>query len=145
MEEKFSYLGALKNFREAQKKFDYFFLGITLAFLSLSVQSFQINNDNHFNYLIIVAWIFLLVSFLCGFYRLEKMILIFSAETDIRESIEIKKKSSDSDYFKKGYKYLDKTNKKSEIAYKIQKWCFIASLFVFVLFKSINILIQNGV
>jgi hypothetical protein len=139
------YLDKIKSFNKDQRKFDYFFLGISMALLSLSVQSYQISTMARYDLLLIVAWLFLLLSILCGFFRFEKTLLSLSSEVEIIEAVEIGNKSTESDFVRGGHKAIDKYNKHAVILYKIQKWYFIISLLLFITYKSIDIIAKNSI
>lgn len=68
MSEDNGYKDAFNFHRSVQNKFEYFFLGVILASLSLSVQSFNPALENHQVFLIFLSWLLFLISFLAGFF-----------------------------------------------------------------------------
>jgi len=167
MSEEYNYIDAMITHREAQRKYDFFFLGVTAAALSLSIQTFSAYETNHHPVFGIISWILLLISFLSGMFRQERILQFLYIETDFLKYkgqagiIERAKMANDEIY--KNYKELwsvddiDKeleklkgivasadTHKKRtlgrvNIAYKIQKWSFVLGLIVYLVFAIINI------
>lgn len=149
LEEKWGYVEAFKAQRESHQKFNYYFLGVIVALLSLSIQTFKPESYTSFKFLIIFFWALLTVSFLSGMYRMEKIIVFLGAET---ESLGIKAMLDRFEEGKKGEVPLkltekgERMKKKSEeslksqlVAYKIQKWAFVLALVVFFFFGVVNI------
>jgi len=136
-----SYIKWLKSYKEGHKKFNYYLLGVSLAALSLSVQAFESQPQNSSDFLMIIVWILLLLSVLCGFYRLEKIVLAELIEVDILEEIEVNKRNASSKPVDSKYKVLDKIDKKMITTYQIQKWSLLLALVVFVVYKSIPIIL----
>lgn len=63
----------IKNFyvrhsaiNKERSKLDYFFLAIIIGMLSLSIQTYNIDENYHANSLVIGTWILLLISFFAG-------------------------------------------------------------------------------
>jgi len=78
------------TFRESQKKFDYFFLGVIIGLLAISIQTYKPESYANFSYLIIVSWGLLLISFLSGMYKQEqfnKYLLIEISEFSTSEQL----------------------------------------------------------
>ena len=75
-------LELVKNQRESQKKYDYYFLAVTLTLLSLSIQSYKPNDFVNFTYIIAFVWVLLLVSFLSGMYRQEQINIFLLNEAE---------------------------------------------------------------
>lgn len=161
-----AYFELVKSQRESQKKYDYYFIGVILTLLSLSIQSYKSGDFQHFCYIIIFVWILLLISFLAGMYRQERinMTLLNEAEQTwmrdelegieqaINNATEIKKSTGEKwtpqeirrerDKFKK---MIDKINdsitkleKKAITAYNVQKWTFVVSLILYSVLKILN-------
>ncbi len=64
-----SYIELVKAQRDAQKKYDYYFLAVIVTLLSLSIQSYKPNDLLTLLFVISIVWILLLASFLSGMYR----------------------------------------------------------------------------
>lgn len=172
MSEESGYIDAVRNARESQRKYDYFLMGITLALLSLSLQAFKSSADTSFSYLIIIHWILLLVSFLAGMVRQEKINTIQIVEADLipeQHLLDLFKQSRDraqpmaknatgelwtpdevakvienkEQMLKIGDKIQKKSGKIGVIAYRIQKWLFVLGLAAYMLLKILNIYIPK--
>jgi hypothetical protein len=161
-----TYFELVKSQRESQKKYDYYFLGVILTLLSLSIQSYKPSDFQHFCYIIVFVWILLLISFLAGMYRQERinMTLLNEAEqTWMRDELagieqainnvtQITKSTGEKwtpqeirrerDKFKE---MIDKINdsttkleRKAINAYNIQKWTFVVSLILYSVLKILN-------
>lgn len=161
------YLELVKSQRDSQKKYDYYFLAVILTLLSLSIQSYNPADFINYRWLIAVVWILLLISFLAGMYRQEKInIHLFNeAEktwmsdelTGIKQAInnatEIVKSTGEQytpqeirqerDKFKrlinKANEIMSKSGKRAITAYNIQKGSFVVSLILYSILKIINI------
>lgn len=161
------YFELVKSQRESQKKFDYFFLAVILSVLSLSINSFNINDYENCYFLIVFAWVSLLISFLSGMSRQEKINIALFNEAEelwahdelkgfekmLNSSIEILKSTGEvwtseelqkeKDKFKKmlrlAAKNISNSDKYALKAYNIQKWTFVLSLILISIFKMINI------
>jgi len=81
MPEEYGYIQAFKYYRQTQTKFDYFFLGVILATLSLSLQ-IKTNEEMCSFYLLILSWSLLLTSLLSGLFRIERINMFLRVETD---------------------------------------------------------------
>lgn len=166
MSQEYSYFDAVKEHREAQGKFDYFFLGVVVTLLSLSIQTFK-QEDEGCLFLMIVTWSLLLSSFLSGLYRQVKIVTMLGSEAEflgyktqinpiedaLREGETFVSESTGEkvgkdkilqriELLKKGATVHDEHRKKSAkrswIAYVIQKWTFVLSILSFILFKAAN-------
>lgn len=73
MAEQYTYKDSMLSLRESQKKFDYFFMGVTLAFLAFSVEKFEYNKNYEWILLVPVGWVLLLISLLAGMFRQESI------------------------------------------------------------------------
>lgn len=167
MSQEYSYFDAVKVHREAQSKFDYFFLGVTITLLSLSIQTFKQENEGCL-LLVIATWSLLLMSFLSGLYRQVKITTMLGSEAEFlgykteikpiedalrsgetfvsestKEIIGQDKVSQRLELLKKGAAVHDSHRRKSAnrswAAYVIQKWTFILSIVLYILFKTTNL------
>lgn len=112
---------------KAQSKFDYFFLAVIIGLLSLSIQSYDISEDYHSNYLVIGTWILLLISFFSGF--LKEISMIKFRQVDLQ-------RSANEDL---ASKYLNTYNKVINKSFKIQITSFYFAIIFYGLFKISNI------
>jgi len=152
MPEEYGYIQAFKYYRQTQTKFDYFFLGVILATLSLSLQ-IKTNEEMCSFYLLILSWSLLLTSLLSGLFRIERINMFLRVETDklsflqkksnienaklqdqpiLKTSTEIWKPEELTNEISRidsvlasSENYIIKFNDHSLQAYQIQKWCFI--------------------
>lgn len=136
--EEYVYKDAINSYRSARNKYDYFFLAVTVTLLSLSIQTFSPNESKEFLFLIYSAWGLLLISFLFGIYKQEKIILFLGDESDIIYARQYQRKTEESKYIKGGNQALDKTNKYITVAYHIQKWSFVLAIISYIFFKILN-------
>lgn len=139
MDDQLNFANMFSAGRESIQKFDYYFLGVIIALLSLSIQTFNPLVTPKFIFLINIVWILLLVSMLSGFRRLEKIQLINHYDTRRIYEMEYEGEVANSLRIKKYYELSDELNKKSVYLYKIEKWSFIAALLVYLVFKLLNI------
>ncbi|MFQ5750862.1 MAG: hypothetical protein ACE5HI_02600 [bacterium] len=163
----YDYTQAFLVQRETQRKFDYYLLAVTLALLALSVQTFDPKSNMQFVYLMNATWFALLLSFLSGLYRQEKLNLFFANETiklrfkpqldflkDVQETEKVIYDSqlnawSPEDIMHEfqnikeitdlADKRLNKFQIRAYIAYQIQKWSFIIGILSYISFKISNI------
>ncbi len=112
---------------KAQSKFDYFFLAVIIGLLSLSIQSYNISEGYHSNYLVIGTWILLLISFFSGFLK-EISIIKF-------RQIDLQRKANEE----LASKYLNTYNKVVNRSFKIQFTSFYFAIIFYGLFKVSNI------
>ena len=73
--------------REAQSKFEYFLLGITLTFLLITFQMSNKSEDLGFNYILIIAWLLIIISVFLGIYRLRRTYVLYGIEADYLAAI----------------------------------------------------------
>jgi len=160
------YYEAVKATRDSQRKFDYFFLGVCLALVSLSVQTHETTSPNSHIYLLIISWTLLIVSFLSGMYRQEAINTFLRIEADLMPEQEIldrfnQYKTLDQTIIKPdGQEWtsdeIDEVRLKKKIAierantlmgkkadrglwaYRFQKWSFVMAIIFYMLFKIIN-------
>ena len=71
MSENYGYIEAFKSYRQAQTKYDYFFIGVILASLSLSLQITTTGMCSL--YLLFFSWVSLAISLLFGLFRIEQI------------------------------------------------------------------------
>lgn len=166
MAEEYSYKEAFLHHRNAQNKFDYFFLGVVLAALSISIQSFNPTETNHFTYLLFASWLLMLFSFLAGFFRQERLNMAYRVEVDRinqasrKNTLENAQKGIytlqnpdrsfwNEDSIKKNLdnansilslaeSYLKKYDNQSIWAYQLQKWFFFFAVLLYIIFKIAN-------
>ena len=166
MSEDNGYKDAFNFHRSAQNKFEYFFLGVILASLSLSVQSFNPAIENQQAFLIYLSWFLFLISFLSGFFRQERLNLSYmivaqtypekekkrvleqaqTGEVTLIKSAnnpwsteEIQKLLENTNSIVELSKdYLTKYEKHSLIAYQIEKWTFFYAIYAYIIFKVSN-------
>jgi len=166
MPEEYGYVQAFKYYRQTQTKFDYFFLGVILASLSLSLQ-IKTNEEMCSFYLLILTWSLLLTSLLSGLFRIERINMFLRVEADKLSFFQKKKNienarlsgqpiyktstevwqpdeltneiSSLVSILDSSENFINTFNKQSLLAYQVQKWCFIFSVFSFSLFRITNI------
>lgn len=166
MAESYGYIEAFRSYRQAQTKFDYFFTGVILASLSLSLQ-IRIDDKTCSIYLIIFSWCLLLISLLSGMFRIERINMFLRVEADKLSSLQKKSRIENAEFqgqplFKTSTEIWEPDELTNEIskldgvlasaenyikafnvhtlrAYQIQKWCFIFAVFSFALFKVTNI------
>lgn len=158
------YFELVKGQRESQKKYDYYFLAVILTLLSLSIGSYKPSDFENWNYIIVLVWILLLISFLAGMYRQERINISLYNEAEqtwlhdelagiehaINNATEVigeqwtpQKIRQERDKFKKLIDEINENMSESEkrafTAYKIQKWGFVLSLILYSILKVINI------
>ncbi|MFC1785565.1 hypothetical protein ACFL0J_08070 [Candidatus Neomarinimicrobiota bacterium] len=166
MSEEYGYIQAFNASRQYQNKFEYFFMGVILASLSLSVQ-IKIPEEATSLYLLIASWILFLISFLSGLFRFERINMFFRIEaeklsfykkrnnfTEAKEGQLTLLKDSKSEWkpeeiieqiskfeglLESADRFISYYNKQSSIAYQIQKWGFLFGLVSFALYKISNI------
>ena len=163
----YNYTDAFKTARESQSKYDYFFLGVTLGVLSLSIQTFKPDESFRLPILMIVSWILWLASFLAGLFRQERINMFLRTEADFlrfkpRQDILLKAKSGEQTIYKSPdslwtseevdkeladandvlsmtESYKQKHNRSATIAYPIQKWSFVGGLVLYAAFRIVNL------
>lgn len=167
MADDFGYTESFKSAREAQQKFDYYFLGVVLATLSLSIQTNISAETIVCKNLLIASWIFWIISLVAGFVRQERTISVLSLET---RSLADKPRRDVFDQAKKGQQIIlksateqwsqeeikkeldnlnhiidssdklkDKRAKHALVAYHIVKWSYFIGVVCYVVFRTLNI------
>ena len=159
MSQKYSYIESFLEYKKSLNKFDYFFLGVILGLLSLSIQTFKYTKETDSVYLIIITWILLLIGFISGFFRQERINMLMRVETDrlsFFSQKDIFQKAKDGEIqlyltpeeiwspeeianqlskFEKinalSDDFIDVYKKHSQTAYNIQKWSFFLALIIF--------------
>lgn len=159
------YIDSVKDARELQRKFDYFLLAVIAASLSLSTQALKPTDNIYFNTFLVLHWTLLIISFLAGMYRQEKINVFQKIEADLMPEKELfgvfkqSKATGETIYkdsqgavwttedmdkvienkekvLKIGGERQEKVNKLVIRAYKIKKWAFVLGLIVFIGLKG---------
>lgn len=166
MSEEYTYKEAFFHHRSSQTKFDYFFLGVILAALSLSVQTFNLKDNYEFTFLLFTSWFLLLLSFIAGFFRQERLNMAYRVDVDRisysnrkntmqnaqQDDYVLQKPDSNTwsqDEIKKNLDnansilslseiYLSKYGNQSILAYQFQKWFFFFAIWLYIIFKIAN-------
>ena len=166
MAEKYGYVDSLKEHRESNAKFDYFFLGATITILGFSINSYDPLKSFQFVWLAHEAWGCLVVSFLAGLYRQEKLTGFLYYQThrlgfeNKSEPLKLAKHGNINledennepwtekeiaerlEILEKGVKLTKagetRTSRRATFAYKIQKWLFAIGLVALAGFKILN-------
>lgn len=164
---KYDYTDAFKTARESQTKYDYFFLGVTLGVLSLSIQTFKPDESLRLPILVVCSWVLWLVSFLAGLFRQERINMFLRTEAGFlkfkpRQEILLKAQSGEQTIYKSpdslwtseeidqelaevndavsmAESYKKKHNRHAFIAYSIQKWSFVSGLLLYAGFRIMNL------
>ena len=116
-----------KETTRSQERFDYYFLGIIIGLLSLSIQTFDPTNSYQSYYLIVGTWVLLLFSFSVGFFGLTQTLRFKRVDLEKDHNKKLAEK-----YLNKYYSYIIKN-------YKYQVPSFFLALFCYALFKITNI------
>ncbi|MCP4970062.1 MAG: hypothetical protein GY932_05635 [Arcobacter sp.] len=138
MSEKLNYEKLFLTGLELEQKFDYYFLGVIIAILSFSIQSFEPDKVYSCKLILFVSWSLLFISLLAGFYRLERIKMMIHYDTNRMYKIQYENYSPNSDVVTQ---YFDKSKNVSDKAlssYKVEKWSFIIAILGFLTFKIIN-------
>ncbi|HPG39972.1 MAG TPA: hypothetical protein PLP19_11095 [bacterium] len=73
-----------------QQKFEFFFLSIILGSLALSIQTWNLTEENNSLYLIILTWISLGISLITALFRIEKILQIRQIDVlNLKEQINL--------------------------------------------------------
>ena len=167
MANEFGYIDSMKAAREAQQKFDYFFLGVILATLSLSIQAHFSSSTTVHNYLLFLSWFLWLLSFLAGFFRQERTVSVLTLETGYlsykpKRDLFAQAKESEQpiyrsatetwsmDEIKKELGSLNeileysevlkkKRSKQALVAYRVTKWSYFLGVISFIIYRVLNI------
>ena len=158
-----SYEDLFKEYRSSQKKYDYFFLGVILASLSLSVQIIELPTCGFIRHATVMTWGLFLVSFLSGMFRQERLLRFYRVEADnlkfhrrkeafeqglagginlmkmpnnVWTEAEMTAEVSNAEVaIEIAKKYLGKDQRATSIAYAIQKWAFVGAMIGVVVVK----------
>jgi len=163
------YFELVRDYRSSQNKFDFFFLGVILGLLSLSIQTFNTTESIHSVYLIVSTWISLVFSLIAGLFRQERMQMSNMIETDIigmniderKNFLETAQANNQTIYKEVGVLWSAEeiqnsisnmgrikilSNKREKIyahqaqkAYQFKKWFFLFSIVLYGLYKVTNI------
>ena len=167
MAEEYGYVESFKATREAQQKFDYFYLGIVLATLALSIQTYSSTPTYCYRSLLIQSWGLWLASFIAGFFRIERTVSFFSVETSYlqyKQKYDVFSKAQagqmqlmkepNSPWTEKELKeeltkmddllqFSDRLKKRrvkqARIAYQISKWMYFLGIISYVVFRAVNL------
>ncbi len=159
----YTYLDAFKDYRESQKKYDYFFLGVILASLSLSVQMIDLPSSNPLRALALLSWGLFFLSFLSGMFRQERLLRFYRIEADkikystrkeqfvlglagqaiiesapnvVWTAAEMTDQVAKLDYaIDLAKKYLGRDQQVTSYSYAIQKWCYVAAMVGLIIIK----------
>ena len=162
MTNSYTYTDAFRAYRESQKKYDYFFLGVVLASLTLSIQVVELPLGQPYRILAVLPLALLLISFISGMFRQERILKFYRVEADKIKYIDRKStfiqglagqppyKSANEvwtaaemteevanldDAIDLASKHLGTDQKVTTIAYAIEKWSFIAGLAGLIIVK----------
>jgi hypothetical protein len=166
MSNKYGYTESLNAGRELQRKFDYFFLGVIVATLSIGIQTkFSVCDPNR--WFLFSSWGLWALSFLSGFFRQERTVQVLSLETTemiYKPSQELYKKAQEgqvkmvkdnkipwtNDELKAEIRKLDElvqflNVKKSKhikaalIAYHVTKWTYFIGVALYIFYRAVNV------
>lgn len=134
-------MGDYKEFvlkqREAQSKWDYFFISISFAFIVITYQAYNNDASKGFEYLALISWLSMLTSALIGLYRLRRIYAFMGIESDNIGATERGEKTPE---FIEVYKKVStKEQKKIHISNGFQITLFGLGTFAYVLFLCCNI------
>ena len=165
MSNEYGYTESLNAGRELQRRFDYFFLGVIVATLSIGIQTkFSTTDPN--KWLLFLSWTLWSVSFLSGFFRQERTVHVLSLETTemiYKPSKELYKKAQEGqaqivrpgsepwtkDELSAEIRKLDELMlfldqkkrrglKAALIAYHITKWSYFVGIALYVLYRMLS-------
>jgi hypothetical protein len=139
MEEKLNFESLFAYGREYQTKFDYYFLGIIVSLLALSIQTFNPDENTNLVFLIIISWVLLIISMLAGFFRFERIQVSNHLETQKAYKVQYEGLNPYSEPIKSFHDLINKNGKKALLFYKTEKRCFFAAVLFYFLFKVLSI------
>ena len=165
MSNEYGYTESLNAGRELQRRFDYFFLGVIVATLSIGIQT-RFSGCDPLKWLLFLSWGLWALSFIAGFFRQERTVHVLSLETTemiYKPSHELYKKAYE------GQAQIVKNNKDpwtkeelnaeiqkldelmqflsakkgthlkaSLIAYHITKWSYFVGVVVYIVYRSLS-------
>jgi len=159
MGNEYGYNEAFIDYRRSQNKFDYFLLAVILGTLSLSVQIHQNLNQYNSIYLLYSSWLLAFIAFLSGLLRLERINMFLKVEVDkigfsnrkLTLELMVDSPTINTNDVTKSLKNIDEILTLSEkfikfylkyasILYQIEKWTYIYSLLIFLIFRLSNII-----
>ena len=149
------------------------FLGVVLATLALSIQSFSSTPIHIYRPLLILSWGLWLISFVAGFFRIERTISFLSIETGYLQykvqherftkaqfgeieflkapgepwsPEELKEELGKIDSLLQFTDTLKKRRiKQSRVAYHISKWCYFSGILSYIVFRGVNLFVVPAV
>lgn len=127
----------LRN-RDFREKFEYFLLGLILSVLALSIQTFKPSEAGKFTYLVVIVWTLLLASLIAGIIRIEKIMKAYNHQYNQqleRESNRTEKELGEAI----NRQEYEKVNLSAMKYYKAEKYLLLFSLFIYALYKVMNI------
>lgn len=165
MSNEYGYTESLNAGRELQRKFDYFFLGVIVATLSIGIQTkFSVLDPN--KWLLFLSWGLWSLSFVAGFFRQERTVHVLSLETTemiYKPNHELYKKAQE------GHARIVKANdepwtkeeltaeirkldelmqflnekkrghvKASLIAYHVTKWSYFVGVTAYIIYRALS-------
>ncbi len=123
--------------REAQSKFDYFFLGLCLAFLAITFQTYKKSTDISYDYLILITWVLMLLSIFSGLYRQRRVYVLMEKEADkIKYTDQLELDLDLKEFFKTA---IGKDQEKLVISGRIQLWSSGFSFLIYLIYQLTNI------
>jgi len=139
MNEKLDFESLYKYGREFQTKFDYYFLGIIISFLVLSIQTFDPGENTKLIFLIIISWVMLIISMFSGFFRFERIQVCNYLEIQKAFKVQYEGLNLFSEPIKSFHDLIHKNAEKALIYYKAEKRCFFGAIFFYFLYKVLSI------
>ncbi len=125
------YANVFQRYHEAETKYGYFVLGVTLAILAFSVQYLPIVRIPETKWVLISSWICFLLSFICGFLRADLAVYVRMMDVDLVESLP---HQPPVDWIKR----RDKTISRGKWFYRFQKYLLLTGLLFYSLFHILN-------
>lgn len=138
MENQISFGKLFFEIREFEKKIEFYLLGVIITLLSLSIQTFKLEDNIKFEFLMVIVWVLLLLSLFFGFQRIEKLRQLYHFEADRLYKLEHEAHSVDSKVVQELIKAASRKNKEAIKYYKLMTRLFMTGIVVFILFKVIN-------
>ena len=123
----------LLKHREAQSKFNYFLLGISLAFITITFQTYQRGLDISFDYLLLLSWVIMLICSFSGIFRLRHVYSLLGIEAEYLRYISQLQRDEEKENILK--KVIDKKQNLLTIYGDIQISFFFIALIIFLLFQ----------
>ncbi len=133
MTDKKNYIERTLDQRRSSEKFDYYFLGLIVGLLSLSIYGLKPNLGLKSIYLLIVAWISLIISGAMGFLRLQLVLILKNVDLSKEDNPLLAKK------------YNVELNKINERYYKHQIRFFYLGIVFYITFRLTNVYCMHRV